>query len=59
MALFDIFERDGAIFRRPASDLPLPITEVQRGDGKWVPYEGDRLKPVVFGDFLRTVEMGD
>jgi hypothetical protein len=52
---FDIFEKDGARFRRPTGrDVPL-VDHVER-NGSWVPYEGDRVAPAMFGHFMGTEE---
>lgn len=51
-----IFERDGAFFRMPAGRPALRVDEVKHGD-QWVPYKGDRIKPAMFGDFVRFEEV--
>jgi hypothetical protein len=35
-------------------DVPL-VEDVLHG-GTWVPYQGDRVKPVMFGDYLGVEE---
>ena len=53
MARYNIYEKEGAVFRgRAGSGF---VTEIWGPNG-WEPYNGDRLAPVVFGDFLRTEE---
>jgi hypothetical protein len=53
MAKYNVYEKDGAIFRGRA-DCGF-VSEVMGSDG-WVPYSGDPLAPVTFGDFLRVEE---
>src|SRR4051812_24739915 len=51
MARYDIYEKEGAIFRgRAAAGF---VTDVWTPDG-WEPYGGDLCAPVAFGDYLRT-----
>ena len=50
---YDVFEKDQAVFRGHA-DAGY-VHEVQNGDA-WKPYSGDRRAPVVFGNFVRTME---
>jgi hypothetical protein len=58
MPRYDIFERDGATFRRPhGRDVPI-VDDVWHGD-RWVPYQGDRSKPAMFGDFIGVEEYDD
>lgn len=53
MPLYDVYERDGAVFRAPANQGYHWVTEVQLSNGSWAKYEGqDPMKPVVFGDYL-------
>ncbi len=56
MALFDLYEKDGAVFRKPASRRHGIVDEVQHTDGSWKPYTGDRLAPVSFGDHIGQKE---
>lgn len=53
-----IFERDGALFRMPAGRDVLIVDEVKHGDN-WTPYKGDRIKPAMFGDFVRFEEVDE
>jgi hypothetical protein len=49
---YTYFEKDNAYFRRlngPGVHDAASIDDVLHGD-KWVPYKGDALAPVVFGD---------
>jgi hypothetical protein len=49
---YTYYEKDNAYFRRlerPGGHDAASIDDVLHGD-KWVPYKGDRLAPVVFGD---------
>jgi hypothetical protein len=55
---YAIYERDGAVFRKPAEREHGFIDDVFR-DGRWVPYEGNRVKPVSFGDFVRFAELDE
>jgi (p)ppGpp synthase/HD superfamily hydrolase len=51
MRRYDIYEKEGAVFRgRSGSHF---VTEIQVGDD-WQPYDGDPMRPVVFGDYLHT-----
>ncbi len=52
------YKKDGAIFRKPASSKLPAVDEVKHGD-RWVPYEGDRLAPVYFGDQISAAEACD
>jgi (p)ppGpp synthase/HD superfamily hydrolase len=51
MRRYDIYEKEGAVFRGRSCDVAM--SEVWTSDG-WKPYKGDGLKPVVSGDYLRT-----
>jgi hypothetical protein len=53
MAKYDIYEKDGAVFRKPSERKHGIVDDVQV-DGEWRPYRGDRMAPVSFGTFLRT-----
>ena len=46
---FTYFECDNAYFRRRNALSDASIHDVLHGD-RWVPYEGDCLRPAVFGD---------
>jgi hypothetical protein len=48
---WDIYEREGAVFRGPAGYGFA--SHVQR-DGKWHKYTGDPRAPAVHGDLIRT-----
>ena len=50
MAKYNIYEKDGAVFRGKAG--AGFVRDVWTSEG-WVPYDGDRLAPVTFGDHLR------
>lgn len=52
------YKKDGAIFRKPASSKLPAVDEVKHGD-RWVPYKGDRLAPVYFGDQISAAEAGE
>lgn len=52
---FEIFENDGARFRMPAGRPARIVDDVWR-NGRWEPYEGDRMKPAMFGDSLGIEE---
>jgi hypothetical protein len=54
-AKFDIFERDGAVFRRPHGRDVALVDHVRNGDD-WIPYKGDRSAPVHFGTFMGVEE---
>ncbi len=58
MALYDLYEKDGAVFRTPAGPCIRPIADVKQADGTWAPYKGDRMAPVTFGDHLGQQEFG-
>ncbi len=46
---FTYFEYENARFRRPVGDPSMSVSDVLHGD-KWVPYQGDRLAPGMFGN---------
>lgn len=50
------FERDGALFKRPAG--PGGVTHVWRG-GAWAAWTGDRTAPHVYGNPVPESEIGD
>lgn len=50
MALYDLYELDGAISRKPADRRRGIVDDVLRSDGRREPYSGCRLAPVAFGD---------
>lgn len=52
---FRVYEKDGAIFRGPDIEHALIVDHVQHGD-KWVPYNGNRAAPAMYGDFLGVRE---
>lgn len=52
------YKKDGAIFRKPADSEFPAVDEVKHGD-RWVPYKGDRLAPVYFGDQISAAEAGE
>lgn len=58
MPKFDVFEKDGALFRRPAGREIALVDHVLNGE-RWEPYRGDRQKPVHFGDFLGVRDYDD
>jgi len=45
------FHHDNAYFRRRGDSGNMGVEDVL-SDGKWVPYEGDAIKPVLFGDVV-------
>jgi hypothetical protein len=49
MAGYDIYEKDGAVFRGKAGSFL--VSEIQIGD-EWIPYRGDRVAPALFGDHI-------
>jgi len=51
MKTYDIYEKEGAVFRSKAGCIA--VSEVWTSEG-WQPYKGDGLKPVHLGDYLRT-----
>lgn len=53
MSKYDIYEHEGATFRKPADRKQPYVDDVLHGD-KWVPYKGDRQAPCMFGDLVRT-----
>jgi hypothetical protein len=46
------FENEGAVYRRPSEYHEYgPVTHVWHGqEAGWVPYKGDGLKPVQWGE---------
>jgi hypothetical protein len=50
------FEKDGAYFRKKKSSEYMGVDEVLHPTG-WVPYKGDRLAPVYYGDKLTKQEI--
>lgn len=59
MALYDIYEKDGAVFRKPASAKQAHVDQIQKSDGSWVDYEGDRMAPYMFGDDMGQKDLLD
>jgi hypothetical protein len=53
---YEYFERDGAYFRAMANTGLACVDEVWTADG-WTPYNGDRGKPVAFGNKVTSVEV--
>lgn len=51
MKRYDIYEIEGAVFRGRAGCRA--VSEIWTS-GKWEPYTGDKVKPIAFGDYLRT-----
>lgn len=58
MAKFDVFEREGALFRRPFGVRAAIVDDVLNGE-KWERYQGDRSKPVHFGEHVGVREFDD
>jgi hypothetical protein len=55
MPQYDVWERDGATFRRrigKVEDYVPIVDEVYHPGRGWTPYPGDRVKPAMFGDYL-------
>lgn len=52
---YSYFEREGAYFRRDDSLGHVGVHDVRHGD-QWVPFEGDGLKPVHYGDRVSAEE---
>lgn len=60
MRVYDVYERDGAVFRAPANQGYRWVTEVQLPNGTWADYKGaDPMKPVFFGEYLGQREYAD
>lgn len=57
MPKFDIYEKDQAAFRGPHG--ARFIDEVQVPGGAWKPYYGDRIAPVMYGNFVKTDDSDD
>jgi hypothetical protein len=55
---FEYFEKDGAVFRKPATQRHPFVREI-KVEGEWRPYTGDRIAPVVFGDQITAEEAGE
>jgi hypothetical protein len=58
---YDYFEKEGAVFRRRLKPgaRPMPAVHDIKVNGKWEPYQGDRLAPVYFGDQITAKEAGE
>jgi hypothetical protein len=54
---YKVYERDGAVYRGPLNRSA--VCDIQRSDGSWEPYAGDRVKPAHFGDFLGVQEFDE
>jgi hypothetical protein len=52
---WEYFERDGACFRRKKSLGFIDVNEVRAGN-KWKPYNGELVKPAIFGDEVSEEE---
>lgn len=46
---FRLLRYDGKLFRKKLGDLAGAVDEMQLG-GRWVPFKGDRIAPMHFGD---------
>jgi hypothetical protein len=58
MPRYDYYEKDGAYFRKNKKMKHIGIDDVKHPDG-WVPYKGDRLAPVYFGDKLEQADIDE
>lgn len=52
------YELDGAYFRAREGELVGRVTDVLHGD-KWVPYQGERCKPCVFGNQISESDFSE
>jgi hypothetical protein len=52
---WEYFEHDGAYFRRDKTLGLIGVNEVRAGK-RWMPYEGDPIKPAMFGDKVSEEE---
>lgn len=55
---FHYFEKEGAVFRKPATQRHPFVNEVKL-NGEWKPYTGDRQAPVYFGDQISAAQAGE
>lgn len=55
MTEYDYYEKEGAYFRKRKS-LRMPAVEHVRHGHNWVPYEGDNMAPVSFGNRVTEAE---
>jgi hypothetical protein len=55
MTEYAYYVYDNAVYRKRA-DSGIPAVEEVKSKGNWLPYDGDSLAPVYFGDRITKQE---